>query len=237
MALLVGWCYDISFGTPLWKRSFTPAVRPKHPQRTFEKTRIPVPGRLHSTLWDSEIATTTMVDSIGVNQPSTSCGNTQQYRYRILLGPCRRTTCINHRNSDTRLYHSPITQAPVAVIANIVSSSFLSESPKRINNKSTNIFHGLGSCQRQYCATIRRMPYKGNALLGKKVCVFLWPFSRGGGVLDRINVLDLMHARSRMTMGPRIPAMPGRTTPDFPDQINILLAPSAKSGRVFGESQ
>ena len=32
----------------------------------------------------------------------------------------------------------------------------------------------------------------------------------GGGVLDGRHVLDLMHDRSRMTIDPRIPAMPGR---------------------------
>ena len=33
----------------------------------------------------------------------------------------------------------------------------------------------------------------------------------GGGVLDSRDVLDLMHGRSRMTIDPRIPTMPGRT--------------------------
>ena len=32
----------------------------------------------------------------------------------------------------------------------------------------------------------------------------------GGGLLDRKYVLDLMRGRSRMTIDPRIPTMPGR---------------------------
>ena len=39
--------------------------------------------------------------------------------------------------------------------------------------------------------------------------------NRGGGVLDRRDVLDIMHGRSRMTIDPRIPAMPGRSMSGF----------------------
>ena len=39
----------------------------------------------------------------------------------------------------------------------------------------------------------------------------------GGGVLD----LDLMHGRSRMTVDPHIPAMPGRSMSVFTDQAGI----------------
>ena len=41
---------------------------------------------------------------------------------------------------------------------------------------------------------------------------------RGGGVLDRRYVLDLMHGRSRMAIDPRIPTMPGRSISGFADQ-------------------
>ena len=38
---------------------------------------------------------------------------------------------------------------------------------------------------------------------------------RGGNVLDRRDVLDLMHGRSRMAIGPRIPTMPRRGMSGF----------------------
>ena len=34
---------------------------------------------------------------------------------------------------------------------------------------------------------------------------------RGGGVLDRRDVLDIIHGRSRINRDPRIPTMPGRS--------------------------
>ena len=37
----------------------------------------------------------------------------------------------------------------------------------------------------------------------------------GGDALDRRGVLDLMHGRSRMTIDPRIPTMPGRSMSGF----------------------
>ena len=37
----------------------------------------------------------------------------------------------------------------------------------------------------------------------------------GGGVLDRRDVLDIMHGRTRNTINPRIPAMPGRSMSGF----------------------
>ena len=39
--------------------------------------------------------------------------------------------------------------------------------------------------------------------------------SRGGGVRDRRDVLDFMHGRSRTTIDPRIPTMPGRSMSGF----------------------
>ena len=60
----------------------------------------------------------------------------------------------------------------------------------------------------------------------------------GGGVYSmsymavvREGVFDSMHGRSRMTIDPRIPAMPGRSTPSFhrPGR-HCLLAPGAKGG-------
>ena len=38
---------------------------------------------------------------------------------------------------------------------------------------------------------------------------------REGGVLDRKDVLDLMHGRSRITVDPRIPTMPRRSMSGF----------------------
>ena len=38
----------------------------------------------------------------------------------------------------------------------------------------------------------------------------------GGRVLDRRDELDLMNGRSRNTIDPRIPTMPGRSMPGFP---------------------
>ena len=52
----------------------------------------------------------------------------------------------------------------------------------------------------------------------------------GGGVLI------IMHGRSRMTIDPRIPTMPGRSTSGFRRPGRHLLAPSAKRREVFGES-
>ena len=38
---------------------------------------------------------------------------------------------------------------------------------------------------------------------------------RRGGVLDRRDVLDIMHGRSRMAIDPRIPTIPGRSMSGF----------------------
>ena len=52
----------------------------------------------------------------------------------------------------------------------------------------------------------------------------------GGGVLDRIYVLDIVHGRSRMTItGGRISAMPGRA---FTDQVDIDCLPSSAKRKV-----
>ena len=50
-------------------------------------------------------------------------------------------------------------------------------------------------------------------------------------------VLDTIHGRSRMIIDPRIPTMPGRSTPGFhrPGR-HCLLALSAKRREVFSES-
>ena len=58
----------------------------------------------------------------------------------------------------------------------------------------------------------------------------------GGGVLDRRDVLDLMHGRSRMTIEPRIPTMPGRGMSGFHRPRQTLLAPSEWRREVEGES-
>ena len=53
----------------------------------------------------------------------------------------------------------------------------------------------------------------------------------GGGVLDRRDVLDLMHSRSPMTIDPLTPTMPGRREHvGFSPTRQALLAPSAKGG-------
>ena len=54
----------------------------------------------------------------------------------------------------------------------------------------------------------------------------------GGGVLDRRNVLDLMLGRSRMTIDPRIPTMPGRSASGFHRPGRHLLAPSFAKRKV-----
>ena len=55
--------------------------------------------------------------------------------------------------------------------------------------------------------------------------------------VDRRYLLDLMHGRSRMTIDPRIPSVPGRSMyVGFSPTRQILLAPSAKRREVSGES-
>ena len=56
------------------------------------------------------------------------------------------------------------------------------------------------------------------------------PIPGGGGDTQ------FRHGRSRMTMNPRIPIMPGRSTSGFRQNRQTLLAPSAKRREVFGES-
>ena len=58
----------------------------------------------------------------------------------------------------------------------------------------------------------------------------------GGGVLDRRDVLDPMHGRSRMTIDP-ITSLQCRTEHvGFSPARQTLLAPSAKRREVSGES-
>ena len=45
-----------------------------------------------------------------------------------------------------------------------------------------------------------------------------------------------MHSRCRKTIDPRMPTMPGRSTPGFTQTRQALRAPSAKCREVFGES-
>ena len=45
-----------------------------------------------------------------------------------------------------------------------------------------------------------------------------------------------MHGRSRITIDPRIPTMPGRSRSGFHQPGKTLLAPSAKRREVVGES-
>ena len=64
-----------------------------------------------------------------------------------------------------------------------------------------------------------------------------------GGVLDKRDVFDLMHGRSinsRMTIDPRIPTMPGRSTSGFhrPGRYRLHQARSAvrcRASRMKGE--
>ena len=61
------------------------------------------------------------------------------------------------------------------------------------------------------------------------------PGERGGG--GGIGCAQFVHGRSRMTIDPRIPTMPGRSTPGFHQPgIHCLHQPSAKRREVFGES-
>ena len=53
----------------------------------------------------------------------------------------------------------------------------------------------------------------------------------GGGVLDRRNVFDLMHGRSRMTVDPRIPTMPGRSMLGFHRPGKHCLHHARRKGR------
>ena len=43
-----------------------------------------------------------------------------------------------------------------------------------------------------------------------------------GGVLDRRDVLDLMHSRSRLTIDPRIPTMPGRVEMGGGERVSFV---------------
>ena len=52
---------------------------------------------------------------------------------------------------------------------------------------------------------------EGAAGLGREVnAIGCGSLTRRGGVLDRRDVLGLMHGRSRMTIDPRIPTIPAR---------------------------
>ena len=59
-----------------------------------------------------------------------------------------------------------------------------------------------------------------------------WPRLRQRG-----GVLDLMHARSRTIIDPRIPTMSGRSTPGFPSPRRHLLCCTKREAKceVFGE--
>ena len=62
----------------------------------------------------------------------------------------------------------------------------------------------------------------------------------GGCALTDAGVFEkntpTQHGRSRRTVDPRIPTMPGRSTSGFSPTRQILLAPSAYRREVLGES-
>ena len=64
---------------------------------------------------------------------------------------------------------------------------------------------------------------------------------KGGDVLDRRDVLDLMHGRSHMTIDPRIPTVPARSMSGFhrPGRHRLHQVRSAvrfPASRLKGES-
>ena len=67
-------------------------------------------------------------------------------------------------------------------------------------------------------------------VVGKVVEVSGWRHSGKGG-----GCTQFVQGRSRMTIGPRISTMPGRSTSGFPQPGKTLLAPSATRREVFGE--
>ena len=56
------------------------------------------------------------------------------------------------------------------------------------------------------------------------------PLWGGGGT-------QFLHGRSHMTMDPRVPTVPGRSTSGFHQSGRHFLAPTAKRREVFGESR
>ena len=65
----------------------------------------------------------------------------------------------------------------------------------------------------------------------------IWDARGRGGVLDRGDVLDLMHGRSQMTIDrPSHPYNAGTEHVGFPPTRQRLLAPSANRREVSGES-
>ena len=65
------------------------------------------------------------------------------------------------------------------------------------------------------------------------MAVVVWPKRWGGRGGD---ALMIMLSRSRMTIDPCIPTMPGQSTSGFHRPGRHLLAPSAKLRDVLGES-
>ena len=55
----------------------------------------------------------------------------------------------------------------------------------------------------------------------------------GGGVLDRRHVLDIMHGRSRKTIDPRIPTLPGRGTSGFHQPGRCCLHQARSAARCW----
>ena len=78
----------------------------------------------------------------------------------------------------------------------------------RIRNRGagSGVPHAIGQVQSLFMR-IRIVVMGGSAIATE--------WGTGGGVLDRRDVLVLMHGRSRMTIDPRIPKMPGRSTSGF----------------------
>ena len=54
--------------------------------------------------------------------------------------------------------------------------------------------------------------------------------------MGREGCTHVMHGRSRMTIDPRTPTMPGRSTSGFSPTKQTLPAPTAKRREVLGES-
>ena len=68
----------------------------------------------------------------------------------------------------------------------------------------------------------------------------VYNFFGGRGVLDRRDVLDLMRSRSRVTIDPRIPTIPGRSMSGFHPGGGVVLRaacePDLHADDSFNES-
>ena len=97
------------------------------------------------------------------------------------------------------------------------------------SKSDTIIYHtpqsrsGGGCCIRQLLSSIlpSEVP-RGLYTYWRQAC-------SGGGGKGEGGVLGIMHGRSRVTIDPRIPTMPGRSTSGFAPTRQTLLAPQARS--------